>query len=484
LKLASYYGDDMVLQRGPQRAILWGTGSKIGDKVTVEIKGGDRRLQVWTRIIRNKEAEEIIWKIKLPPIKDTFTFNISISSSEGQLLIRDVLFGDVWICSGQSNMDFAMNSIFNSSLELVKSLTFKNIRVLRIGKDESLQPLEDVNIIKTKWSLPTSYSIPSFSAVCWLYAQYIFPSLLYPIGLIQSSTDSSSIEAWSSSEAITKCPESNSDSVRESLLWNAMIHPLLDTTIYGVLWYQGERNALHLSSNVPNYSCQFQALIEDWRSKFHTHSNGETKKDFPFGFVQLASYENDPDIIGTFPDLRWSQTSEQGKVPNADMHKTFMAVAMDLPDFNSPSGAIHPRDKQDVGLRLTLSGRAVAYNDKHVEYEGPFPSKYTKDSRTRGIEITYNNGKMPIEVRSEVGFEVVCCNENTIRCTNDTEWKAAPIETKTNTSVAISYDVCMGIAPSGIRYAWRESPCDFKLCPIYGAETGLPAPPFIKLSRF
>ncbi|XP_041352047.1 sialate O-acetylesterase-like isoform X2 [Gigantopelta aegis] len=473
IRFASYYGSHMVLQRAPNRAVVWGTASKIGDTVTVAVSGQGHQT---TKVVKNPEGSGGFWKATLPAISEKGPFSVTVTSSEGQQSLDDVLFGDVWICSGQSNMDFSMSQILDSKAEIAKTLTFKDIRIFRASKVESKTPYEDLHGIATKWTAPTNESIPSFSAVCFLFAENVYPHLNYPIGLVQSSWGGTPIQAWSSPDAIRKCPSQQTDSPGDpSVLWNAMMNPLKRMTIYGALWYQGEANA-GSEASAELYACQFPAMINDWRSKFNKATDGETSQHFPFGFVQLAPWEKDPTKVGGFPALRWSQTVKHGYVPNNKMADTFMAVAMDLPDFDSPYGSIHPRDKQDVAYRLALSGRAVAYSQS-VQFQGPFPSSFEDQKEKNYLKIIYDHS--PIEIKNRQGFEVCCGAKSTDTCGEKDKWHAAPIEHYDDMTVTISSSACAKDYIVGLRYEWRTSPCEFKMCSVYGLDTTLPAPPFI-----
>ncbi|XP_055957670.1 sialate O-acetylesterase [Patella vulgata] len=185
-----------------------------------------------------------------------------------------------------------------------------------------------------------------------------------------------------------------------SVLWNSMVIPLLPQTIYGAIWYQGESN----THNSDQYACLFPSMIKDWRLKFHQASMGATNQNFPFGFVQLAGNQNDSNRIAGFPAIRWSQTAKYGYAPNPKMPYTFMAVAMDLPDFKSPHGTVHPRYKQDVAERLGLAGLAVAYGEKGLSYQGPYPTSFNTKTKDQ-LVIEYNHGSSVLDVRSNNGFE-------------------------------------------------------------------------------
>uniref|UniRef100_A0A2C9LSQ8 Uncharacterized protein n=1 Tax=Biomphalaria glabrata TaxID=6526 RepID=A0A2C9LSQ8_BIOGL len=116
-----------------------------------------------------------------------------------------------------------------------------------------------------------------------------------------------------------------------------MVHPLLGMTIYGAIWYQGESDSGGVARD--KYNCTFPTMIKDWRSNWNRASNGQTSATFPFGFVQLAPNHPSPGSTSGFTDIRWHQTADRGYVPNPDMPNVFMAVALDLPDFNSTYGS-------------------------------------------------------------------------------------------------------------------------------------------------
>ncbi|XP_010076573.1 PREDICTED: sialate O-acetylesterase, partial [Pterocles gutturalis] len=170
-----------------------------------------------------------------------------------------------------------------------------------------------------------------------------------------------------------------------SVLWNAMIHPLLNMTLRGIAWYQGESNAfLHTD----RYNCSFPALAADWRRAFHAGSAGQTEPLLPFGFVQLSTYRwRSRD--DAFPRLRWHQTADLGTVPNPKLPATFMAVTMDLGDKHSPYGSIHPRDKQNVAYRLHLGARAVAYGEKNLVFQGPSPTRAVLEVTKGQLNVPY-----------------------------------------------------------------------------------------------
>ncbi|CAM9870731.1 unnamed protein product [Bubo scandiacus] len=252
-----------------------------------------------------------------------------------------------------------------------------------------------------------------------------------------------------------------------SVLWNAMIHPLLNMTLRGVAWYQGEANTfLHTDQ----YNCTFPALIADWRRAFHAGSVGQTELLLPFGFVQLSTYRQQSPA-DSFARLRWHQTADLGVVPNAKMPGTFMAVAMDLGDERSPYGSIHPRDKQNVAHRLQLGARAVAYGEKNVIFQGPYPTRAVLEV-TRGLlNVTYSQ-ELVWRRRDTRAFEV-CCSSPPSPC----GWLPAPVVAVESRRVTLALAGCGGLVLA-LRYAWAEWPCDYQSCVLYNSW-GLPAPPFL-----
>ncbi|XP_076077111.1 sialate O-acetylesterase-like [Mytilus galloprovincialis] len=483
---ASYYGDHMVLQRGPKQAIIWGYGPSPGSDVTVSLSGETP--------ISVKVDKGNTWKVKLAAVTDTKPHTITAMSSSGTIMLSDVLFGDVWICSGQSNMVFIMRHLFNATEEIADAVNYPDIRIFTVGMEFSSVPLSDLRSVMETWSLPNKETVGGdgfFSAVCFLYGKRLYNKLKYPIGLVTSAWGGTPIETWSDTTALKKCniptfDNENSENnvlwvpTAPSLLWNAMMFPLTNMTIYGALWYQGEANAI-FPANPNTYNCTFPAMISSWRETFHVNSEMQTDEQFPFGFVQLGPWKNDSSITTGFPDLRWHQTVDYGYVPNAKMNNVFMATAMDLPDFSSPYGGIHPRDKQDVADRLLLSGLSVAYGINAGKYQGPFPTKYFMDIQSKTYLITYDDDSAEIDVRSADGFEVCCSEIKTFDCsTEDSTWVSAPVTDHDKQTVSISYEGCASSYVVAIRYAWRESPCPFKKCAVYSIENNLPAPPFIQ----
>ncbi|XP_072013827.1 sialate O-acetylesterase-like [Amphiura filiformis] len=516
-KTAYIYGDHMVLQREPHGAVLWGYTDP-GFTVNVTFKG----ISHISKGIPGAFGPDVgVWQVVLPPQTAGGPFTIDISCFDGQgnrssVQLQDILFGDVWICSGQSNMAFDVKEAMNATAELAASVNYPNVRVLSVKQAESSTPYYDMNSTSLYhlWAKPDPDSLGAnvkqgflyFSAVCWFYGRDLYDIYKVPMGMISTNWGGTPVEAWSSPDVIDTCVPAaknkkanltkssfTSKSPKESqaregtyskfggphedsVLWNAMIHPFLNMTIKGAIWYQGEANTIAPE----NYRCLFQAMISDWRYKWYAGSAQQTDPYFPVGFVQLCT-SGVPQIgeIGNYPITRWHQTDDVGYVPNAGMPNVFMAVALDLSDLESPFGPIHPRYKQDVAARLVQAARVVAYQEKGLIYQGPFPTKFTVDSQEGTIDVHYDNagsGYVHLVGPLTNTFEV-CCSKSTSCQDNDT-WIGTTVTAVTGLhSLRMTY-TCLGYKPVAIRYLWRDYACTYKKCTVYNQGGFLPAPPF------
>ncbi|NXX74426.1 SIAE acetylesterase, partial [Urocolius indicus] len=491
---ASYYGDHMVLQRAPAGAALWGYGEP-GAALTLTLSR-DSGLSVMKKTTRVRGPSGR-WMVVLDPVAQGGPYMLTATQGPENVTLRDVYFGDVWLCSGQSNMAMTVLQVANASQELAAARRYPHVRLFAAAPAQAQVELEDLQRVLLPWSVPTAENLGQgnftyFSAVCWLLGRYLAETLRLPLGLVEAAWGGTPIEAWSSPRALRACglhgdssrpaPESLSwlcnpfsspalpspprrlrGPRAPSVLWNAMIHPLLNMTLRGVAWYQGEANA---ALHAEHYGCAFAALLADWRRAFHAASAGTTHPLLPFGFVQLSSYRGQPPA-GSFARLRWHQTADVGVVPNARLPRTFMAVAMDLGDQHSPYGSIHPRDKQNVARRLQLGARAVAYGEKELVFQGPFPTNAVLELSRALLNITYDQ-ELVWRRRDTQGFELCCCS---LPC----RWLPVPVLAVASRTVTLALP---GSGVLALRYAWANWPCDYQACALYNSQ-GLPAPPFL-----
>ncbi|NWU97099.1 SIAE acetylesterase, partial [Upupa epops] len=492
---ASYYGDHMVLQKEPAGAVVWGYGEP-GLVVTV-VLSEDGGLVVMKKTVRVKGPSGT-WTTILDPMDAGGPYVLMATQGSENTTLQDVYFGDVWLCSGQSNMAMTVLQIMNASWELANAARYPYVRIFAAAATRSDVELEDLERIDLPWSIPTAENLGHgnftyFSAICWLLGRSLYEARRYPVGLVEAAWGGTPIEAWSSPRALRVCgllrdtdsfrpglgfciplssalpfstsPHQNfSGPQTPSVLWNAMIHPLLHMTLRGVAWYQGEANAfLHTDQ----YNCTFPALIADWRQAFHAGSAGQTEPLFPFGFVQLSTYHQHS-LDDGFARLRWHQTADLGVVPNARMPSTFMAVAMDLGDEHSPYGSIHPRDKQTVAQRLLLGARAVAYGEKNLVFQGPYPTRAVLEVTSGLLNMTYDQ-ELVWRCRDIQAFEVWCSRQR--------RWLPASMVMVESRTVRLALAGC-GTLALALRYAWTEWPCKYQSCALYNTQ-GLPAPPFL-----
>ncbi|XP_059144147.1 sialate O-acetylesterase-like [Physella acuta] len=500
---AKHFQSHMVLQKAPQRANIYGFSPTIGQKVTLQLTTvpATHPYNYETTVRQGQAAGVGEWNFLIDAFGPNVVVTIKVESGGVAHTISDVIFGDVWLCSGQSNMAFTVIQMIGGAQEIADAHNYPNIRLMTVHKTESFTPLYDLARVDQAWAKADNNSVghPAwtyFSAVCWLFGKAIHKARHYPIGLVASDWGGTPVKAWSSPQALAHCGvhENNGDSHTEdylehlkdvspedrhrlegpgnsSVLWNSMIHPLLGMTIYGAIWYQGESDS-GVTARV-KYNCTFPTMIKDWRSNFNKASNGQTSASFPFGFVQLAPNSPSPGSATGFTDIRWHQTADRGYVPNPDMANVFMAVALDLPDFNSTYGTVHPRYKKDIGDRLALSGLAVAYHQSGL-YQGPLPSGSSISSS--GLVVDYGN-TWSLDIRVSDGFEIQCAH---------THWVATNISTHTRTTITLNSNTAChtGEKITGLRYAWRESPCALHKCAVYETSKGLPAPPFVSLADY
>ncbi|WP_281631595.1 sialate O-acetylesterase [Flavobacterium luteolum] len=361
IKVASALGDNMVLQRNSEVKI-WGT-SKPDSRLTVSADWNKTQIKT----ISNSRGE---WIVTLKTGEAGGPYLISISDSEQKLKLSNILLGEVWLCSGQSNMEMPMlgiaNSPVNNSNEAIFNADNNNIRLFTVKQNDKLTPQDSC---QGSWSAATSESVSKFSAVAYYFSLQLYKKLNVPIGIICSSYGGSRIEAWMDSETLAKFPKDvqlkaqNSQIVQHkaSVLFNGMIHPLKNCVFKGVLWYQGESNR----EDYKDYADLMGGMVENWRNTFNNGS-------FPFYYVQIApySYENSSAILnGRF----WEeQQKAAGKIQNSGMVST-----IDLGEEKN----LHPAEKEIIGKRLSYWAVGKTYDVKGIHYKSAsFKESLVKDS--------------------------------------------------------------------------------------------------------
>ena len=435
---AALFSDNAVLQQGIP-APVWGFADN-GEKVTVRFQ--DQELST--------VAKDGKWMVRLAPLKAGGPFSMTITGSN-TIELANILVGEVWVCSGQSNMQFGLQSAYTGP-EAVAGATNPNIRLFSVPLKTSYTPLDD---IKSSWALCSPETAKSFTAVGYFFGRDLNEALGVPVGLINSSWGGTFAEAWTSPEGFKALPdyaawiaEANAKKLEgpnnPSVLYNAMIDPLIPYAIKGAIWYQGESNA----GAAFKYRTLFPTMIKSWRDAW-----GEG--DFTFLFVQLAPFME----IKTEPEeSAWAELREAQLLTTRTSPKTGMAVITDVGDPVD----IHPKQKEPVGGRLALAARKIAYGE-NIVYSGPI----YKGMKRRGGSITlyFDNvgGGLLVAKDGELkGFAVAGADRKFV-------WATATI-VNGNKVVVKSPSVPNPVAA---RYGWAN-------CPVVNLwnKDGLPASPF------
>lgn len=482
VRLPSIISDNMVLQRG-QTVPIWGWANP-DEKVTVTICGQARSVQTDTK---GK------WMVHLDSLSVGGPYTMTVKG-ENSILLKNILVGEVWLCSGQSNMELRVDESNNATAE-ISAANYPEIHLLSVPFRGTEEPQKD---FKAQWIQCSPKNVGNFSAVAYYFGRELQQKLNIPIGLIHCSWGASSCESWikrsildadpkykpmlqewnermatfdlykaeeaeqlcaSWTEQVTeaknagkeppKPPENLNDLhnlmfvVRKcpSYCYNGMLSPLIPYAIRGAIWYQGETNI----SRAYQYRQLFPLMIRSWRDEWG-------QGDFPFFFVQLANYMDFKELPGesALAELREAQTMAL-RTPN-----TVMAVTIDI-------GAtfIHPTNKQDVGKRLSLLALANVYS-KNVVYSGPMYKSMEKKGKQIVLHFDQKGtGLMAKGGEPLKGFAIAGADQKFV-------WANAHIVD--DMVIVSSPDIADPIA---VRYAWAENP----VCNLYNRES-LPASPF------
>ena len=453
VKLPSIIGSHMVLQRGVECPI-WGWADP-GEKVTVSFAGHHRSA---TAGANGK------WLVNLAALKANAKGQAMTIDGNNSLKLEDILVGEVWLCSGQSNMEWRVGSSNNPKEEIANG-NHPRIRHIKIPHRPSLKPESDVP--SSGWQPATSEVIPSFTAVGYFFGRHLMNELDVPIGLIGSNWGGTRIEPWTPPVGFKETPALKSiadklatypsmrkvtnkktGKVSEAInpqsplaLYNGMIHPLLPYSIRGAIWYQGESN----NGEGMLYFEKMKALIHGWRKVWNNDQ-------MPFYFVHLAPYNYGPTREGQLPGI-W-----QAQLKSLNIPHTGMAVTTDIGNVKD----IHPRNKQDVGKRLALWALAKTYGKQGIVYSGPlYQSHATEGGKIRVSFTETGSGLKSLDGQPLTHFEVAGA---------DKKFVPAKAEIDGVSVVVSSADVTN---PKHFRFGWSQL-----AEPNFGNKEGLPAAPY------
>ncbi len=495
------FSDNMVFQQGGTIAV-WGKASP-GETVQIALECTTRGEASATGagMTADKDGN---WSLYLPKQKPGTGYALTIKDGKNTIVYKNVAVGEVWVCSGQSNMEWSVNA--GETPDKVKAgATNPNLRLFTVQKRTSLTPIADQSDLKhfTKWVESSPETVGGFSAVAYHFGQKLQSELGVPVGLIHTSWGGTPCEAWTSLEALEAEPslkhyaasaraavqnfekaKTNYDPKKAQMayeealakwkvdaekakadgkpvpkepakpappgppgpgtptvLYNAMIYPLLNFKVRGAIWYQGESNA----GRAYEYRTLFTAMIEDWRKRFNC--------DLPFMLVQLAPFSNGNSADVHYAELRDAQLYATKKLP-----KVGIAVITDVGDEKD----IHPKPKQPVGERLALAALGIEYGKK-LEYYGPVLKDVKFDGGAATVSFDHTTGGLVAKDGDLTGFALMG---------EDKVFHPAKAEIKGETVVVTCDQVSKPVA---VRYGWVNF-AKPTLNLFNGA--GLPASPF------
>lgn len=444
VKLPAIFSDHMVLQRD-QKVPVWGWADE-GELVIVQFR--DQVVQT-----RTKDGK---WRVDLAPMKATSTGKDFLVLGKNRVELKDVLVGEVWFCSGQSNMEWTVAQSKNAKEEIAGASN-PRIRHFKVPHVTSAKPETEVKK-HGGWQLTSPEVAGNFTAVGYFFAREIQKDLDVPIGLIGCNWGGTRIEPWtppigfqqvpalkSISTNLHNFPQKNAAGaiINQSALaiYNAMVHPLIPYAMRGALWYQGESN----NGEGMLYYEKMKALIGGWRTLWNQGS-------FPFFFVQLAPYNYGPTATERLPGI-WEAQTASLSIPN-----TGMAVTTDISTVNN----IHPPDKQEVAHRLALWALAKTYGKPVKSYASPLYDSLKVDGSKARVSFKNTEGGLKSRDGKELTWFTIAGE--------DRKFVAAKAEISGNGVIVSSPDVKKPVA---VRFGWSQL-----AEPNLANAAGLPASPF------
>ncbi|MDF2380909.1 hypothetical protein JMG10_05520 [Nostoc ellipsosporum NOK] len=447
-KLAAFFSDGMVLQQQTDAAI-WGQ-SAAGKTVKVTTS--------WDRKSYSVRADEQgRWKIRVRTPKAGGPYEISISDGK-TIHLRDVLVGEVWLCSGQSNMEMPVKGYrdqpVTGSNEAIFSANNSQLRFFTVPRATRMQPQDTVKSANWKTAIPEN--VADFSATAYFFGRQLQQTLNVPVGLMQISFGGSSAEAWMNEEAlaafpaIKKVPAADSAKLNQRspmALYNGMLKPFIGYAIRGCIWYQGESNY----ERPDEYETLFPAMVSLWRKEFG-------QGDFPFYFAQIAPYNYSQlppyNTGGKYNSayLRDAQRKALDKIPNSGM-----IVLMDIGEEN----CIHPSQKAVGGQRFAYLALGDTYGKKGFAYKSPLPDSIRVQNGT--VVIRFKNAPTGLTSFGKplVNFEIAGA---------DKYWRPARAVISKGELHISSPEIK---EPVAVRYAFK----DFVVGELFNTA-GLPVPSF------
>ncbi|SMO77875.1 sialate O-acetylesterase [Flavobacterium nitrogenifigens] len=449
IKLPALFTDNMMLQQ-KSNVPIWGWAEK---NANVVIKTS------WdAKTYKVKADASGKWKTELQTSTFGGPYTIEVSEGNEKVTIKNVLLGEVWLCSGQSNMEMPLKGFQGQPVkngnEIIVRSTNKNIHLITIPRATVLEPLQD---FEGKWEEASPKSTSNFSATAWYFGSLLQEVLNVPVGLIHVSYGGSSMEAWMNQEMLKDFASAKIPTTKEELakdpnrvpttLFNGMLSPVIGYGIKGCIWYQGESNYERASE----YTALMKKMVSSWRTLWN-------QGDFPFYYAQIAPFNyasfHPKDYLEKYNSayLREAQLKASKEIPNSAM-----AVLMDVGEENN----IHPMDKEKGGNRLAFQALARTYGIEGFEFESPkYKSMEIKDG---AVTISFDdvaNGITSYD-KEVLGFEIAGADK--------VFYPAKTVVRRK--SVVLTSDKVKN--PVAVRYLWK----DFTKAELFSAG-GLPVSSF------
>jgi sialate O-acetylesterase len=440
VKLPAIFSDNMVLQQKTDAAI-WGTAAKNSTvKVTTSWNG---------KSYTARAGSDGKWKVKVATPSAGGPYEVSVSDG-ATLKLKNVLIGEVWVCSGQSNMEMPMKGYMNQPIkgsnEAIATSSNPAIRLFTVTKASNLQPQDDFT---GGWKNCEPENVSTFSATAYYFGLMLNKVLNVPIGLINSSWGGTRVEPWISEEGFIKfdfitMPDKNQTGTLSpqtpTVLFNAMISPMVGYGIRGAIWYQGESNR----NEADKYTLLLPGMVENWRSLWGV---GE----FPFYYVQIAPFDYGTSGLSS-AYLREAQLKASTAIPNMGM-----ASIMDIGE----KANIHPADKKTGSDRLAFLALVNTYGKSGFTGSGPVMKEMTVAGSV--VKLTFNNASNGL---TSFGKELTCFE---VAGANKRFYPASAFLTGSGVTL-FSPSVA---EPVAVRYAFK----DFIVGDLFNIE-GLPASSF------
>jgi sialate O-acetylesterase len=449
IKLPEIVSSDMVLQRNTT-VNIWGWAAP-NEKITIKTSWINNEINVTTK-------SDGTWKVEVATTNSKEPQSIALKSKTSDITLQNILFGEVWLCSGQSNMEMPVKG-FNGqptfgSAQAIMHANNPNLRLFTVGRNSSKTPLH--NLEKNNgWTQTTPESAANFSAVAYFFGKQLQEILEVPVGLIHTSWGGSSVQAWMSNDALSEFQTVDLENVDVSakpnviptVLFNAMINPLMNYKIKGAIWYQGENNR----AKPEDYKKMFPAMVKDWRLKWNI-------ADFPFYYTQIAPFNyggNEVyEVSKNTAFMREAQLDCLELISNSGI-----AIILDLGDATS----IHPPKKKEVADRLLMNALNQTYGMKAIKYLSPrFESQEIKEN---GILLKFKNIELGLYTFDTLkDFEIAG---------EDKVFYPANAKIVDRKNILVSNEKVPN--PVAVRYAWRNfveaSLFDNNLLPISSFRT-------------